>query len=186
MPSSPRPRGRPSNRTALLAAAQVVVQQNGAAHLTLEAIAARSGTTKGAVLYHFHSKEALLAALVEHARADLAASLDAAEALATVTPMRLLEAYVRQMETEDAAADPMNAGIIAAAANEPALLAPFRKLLMERLARLTADGISPVVAGTVLAALDGIWISESLGIPPFGPKLRRRVLTGLANLARQG
>ena len=56
---------RPSRRTALLDAALTVVRRDGAAALTLDAVAAEAGVSKGGVLYHFGSKRALIDGLLE-------------------------------------------------------------------------------------------------------------------------
>lgn len=178
------PRGRPSNREGLIDAALLVLRERGAGRLTIEAVAERSGATKGGVMYHFKSKEALLAALVERSRAAAEAELDEAQRLAAARGCRLLEAYVEVVLATDAAADPMNAGIIGAAVNDPTLLAPFQTLIEDRFRRLAADGIPPARVGAVLAALDGIWIAEALGLPPFDPIRRAEVAAELVALAR--
>ncbi len=60
-----RPRGRPSAKDDILDAAEAVVVDKGAVHLTLDAVTERAGISKGGLRYHFDSKEALLMALVE-------------------------------------------------------------------------------------------------------------------------
>ena len=56
---------RPSARERLLDAAVAVVRRDGAQALTLDAVAAEAGVSKGGLLYHFRSKRDLLDALVE-------------------------------------------------------------------------------------------------------------------------
>ncbi|MGH2967659.1 MAG: TetR/AcrR family transcriptional regulator, partial [Solirubrobacteraceae bacterium] len=51
-------------RARLLDAAVVVVRRDGAQALTLEAVAAQAGVSKGGLLYHFPSKRELLDAMV--------------------------------------------------------------------------------------------------------------------------
>jgi hypothetical protein len=51
-------RGRPGSREAILDAAEALVGEAGAAHLTLDGVAARAGASKGGVLYNFATKEA--------------------------------------------------------------------------------------------------------------------------------
>ena len=58
-------RGRPSAREAMLDAAQAVVLKQGAASLTLDAVAREAQVSKGGVMYHFPTKQALLTALGE-------------------------------------------------------------------------------------------------------------------------
>lgn len=56
---------RPSQRESVLDAAEAVVLADGAAHLTLDAVAERAGLSKGGLLYHFPTKELLLQAMVD-------------------------------------------------------------------------------------------------------------------------
>src|SRR5215208_3308653 len=51
---------RPSRRAELLDAAIAVIRRDGAQRLTLDAVAAEAGVSKGGVLYHFGSNAALI------------------------------------------------------------------------------------------------------------------------------
>ena len=51
-----------SARERILEAAERVITEVGAAHLTLDAVAQAAGVSKGGLLYHFPSKESLLVA----------------------------------------------------------------------------------------------------------------------------
>jgi len=62
----------PKAREALLSAYRDLVALEGERAATLEAVAARAGVSKGGLLYHFGSKEALLKGLLEAFRADFA------------------------------------------------------------------------------------------------------------------
>ncbi|MBT4380011.1 MAG: TetR/AcrR family transcriptional regulator, partial [Gammaproteobacteria bacterium] len=50
----------------ILEAALQVVEENGANHLTIDAVATYANFSKGGVLYHFPSKKALLSGMVDH------------------------------------------------------------------------------------------------------------------------
>ena len=65
-PAAPRhrPGTRPPRRRILDAAEQVVLR-DGVGHLTLEAAAAEAGLSKGGVLYHFPTRDALVAGMVD-------------------------------------------------------------------------------------------------------------------------
>jgi AcrR family transcriptional regulator len=54
----------PAARVATLDAADALLAEEGIAAFTLEAVAARAGISKGGLLYHFPTKEALLAGLM--------------------------------------------------------------------------------------------------------------------------
>ena len=49
----------------IIDAAEVVVAEVGAAHMTLDAVAGKAGISKGGLLYHFPTKEALLEAMIK-------------------------------------------------------------------------------------------------------------------------
>ncbi|MEP1124777.1 MAG: TetR/AcrR family transcriptional regulator [Ilumatobacter sp.] len=63
---------RPSQREVILDAFQDLIVEVGAANVTLDDAAARSGVSKGGLLYHFPSKSALFAGLCDR----LAAAID--------------------------------------------------------------------------------------------------------------
>lgn len=77
------PRDGTLTRERLLESAERLVERNGFAATSVDAILAESGSSKGAFFHHFASKRALASALVErYVDADLAmlrAGLDAAE-----------------------------------------------------------------------------------------------------------
>jgi AcrR family transcriptional regulator len=51
----------------ILDAAEVVVARDGAARLTLEAVAVQAGISKGSVVYDYRTKQALIEAMIERA-----------------------------------------------------------------------------------------------------------------------
>lgn len=65
MSPSPQPGAPPSSRDRILDASERLVAQTGASHLTLDAVAQSAGVSKGGLLYHFPTKEALLEGMVE-------------------------------------------------------------------------------------------------------------------------
>ena len=56
---------RPSSKNAILDAAEAIVVKSGAVHMTLDAVAAEAGISKGGLIYHFPTKEALLQAMID-------------------------------------------------------------------------------------------------------------------------
>ncbi|HEX2186239.1 MAG TPA: TetR/AcrR family transcriptional regulator, partial [Chloroflexota bacterium] len=89
-------RGAAETRQAILQGAARVIREAGVGHLTLEAVAQEAGVSKGGLLYHFPSKDALisgmLAQLMEDFTADIARELAREPGAA---PGRWLRAYVR-------------------------------------------------------------------------------------------
>ena len=125
-PSKARPRGRGNARQRILDAARAVAYDVGPAHLSLDAVAERAGVSKGGLLYHFPTKQALLQAIVE---AHLAA-VEAAVGISENQPVQdgnavalgLLSAYCASSPTKAGGAR----GFLAAMAETPSLLDPIR------------------------------------------------------------
>ena len=73
----------PDARTRILDAVERIVQAKGVPALTLEAAAREAGISKGGLLYHFASKEALLHGLVARLAAYVRSDFDAVHAMQT-------------------------------------------------------------------------------------------------------
>lgn len=78
-------------RAAILDAALAQLAEPGA-DVGMERIAERAGVSRATLYYHFHGREALLAALIERTLDELAAT--AAEAAASGEPRTVLEAIL--------------------------------------------------------------------------------------------
>lgn len=170
-------------RTEILRAAGRVVAREGVKRLTLEAVAAEAKASKGGLLYHFRTKEALIRALV----ADLVARFDSSLTAyaAAAGPGAHVRAYI-QATFDDANRDldAASAGVVAAVANDPALLEPLREAYRRWQKQFLHDGIDPTSATIVRLAVDGLWFAHLLGIEPLPNRLLAQVLSRLEALAR--
>ncbi len=170
-------------RRELLAAAARVIQNEGVAALTLDAVAREAGVSKGGLLYHFASKDALIEGMV-------AASLDmfdediARRHAEDAGPGGWLRAYVASTFAPDTELAPATAGLTAAVAVNPALLQPVRERFEAWQARASSDGIAPAVAAVVRLATDGAWFADLLGLAPVKGVLREDVVAYLMELTR--
>ena len=167
---------RPSARARLLDAAVAVVRRDGAQALTLDAVAAEAGVSKGGVLYHFASKRALIDGLLERWLDDFEARLDAGG--------DALTAYVRACDLS--AADPDRTasefGLLAGMIEEPRVLEATRERQAGWMERMLAGAADPVDAWLVRLAADGLWYSDLLGIAPPQGEDRRRLIERLVAL----
>ena len=82
-------------RSEILDAADMVVMRDGVRNLTLDAVAAQSGVSKGGLLYHFRSKEDLAAAMIERSIAWFDNALSEAVKDDLQVKGRFTRAYVR-------------------------------------------------------------------------------------------
>ncbi|MFO0610865.1 MAG: TetR/AcrR family transcriptional regulator [Polyangiales bacterium] len=172
---------RQSRREALLKAAAAIVRRDGADALTLDAVAREAGVSKGGLLYHFDSKEALVAAMVAALVEGFDARLSAAEGGA---PGAFTRSYLEATAETDDEALALSAGLLAAVAIAPESLAPLRARYRSWGRRLRGDGIDEADAMIVRLAADGLWLADLLGLEPPGRKLRGEVVARLASWTR--
>jgi AcrR family transcriptional regulator len=165
---------RPSRRARLLDAAVAVIRRDGAAALTLDAVAAEAGVSKGGVLYHFASKRALIDGLVARWLDDFEAQLDGDD---------LLASYVRACQL-DPARSASEFGMLAGLMDEPRMLALARERYARWTERMLAGAGDPVDAWLVRLAADGLWYSDLLGLAPPDGTDRRRLVERLVALAQ--
>ncbi len=159
---------RPNNAHVLLDAAEIVVMNHGFAKLTLDAVAAESGISKGGLLYHFPSKRALLSALVERSAKEWQSMSEAAYQAAPPGPGRMARGLIEYCfsdvevwsEQKRASATVM----FAALALDADLVAPMRQAYRGVHDRLREDEIPLGVSETVIAAIDGLWLNWALGL----------------------
>jgi AcrR family transcriptional regulator len=170
----------PSNaREQILDAANAVVALKGVASLTLEEVAREAGLSKGGVLYHFPSKEALTAAMIERFihRFD-----DAMARVAERDPDKrgsYARAYVRVSMGDVPGGtdmiDRINGSLTAALANYPERLAPVRGQGARNQKLIANDGLDPIIASIIRFAVDGMWLGENFNLARIDPKLKAAI-----------
>lgn len=172
----------------ILEAAGRVVLARGVVGLTLEAVAEEAGLSKGGLLYHYGSKDALLTAMVARlievteARIDSHRERDGGAGSWT-------RGYLQACLTDGMpATDPtgrLAVALLAAGASDPALIDDVRDRQTVWRERLSDDGIDPVMAAIVRLAADGLWMNEIFGIPALTDEERTKVLARLEALTRK-
>jgi AcrR family transcriptional regulator len=168
-------------RERLLDAALAVVRRDGAQSLTLDAVAAEAGVSKGGLLYHFKSKRQLLDGMVERWLDQWQADIDR-----DAGQEGFLTGYVRASHL--GGADPhereVEFGLLAALIAEPAVLEVARERYEQWQAEAVAATDDPVEATVARLATDGLWFADLLGFAPPRGELREQVLARLLELAR--
>src|SRR3954468_20172457 len=81
-------------RTRILDAAEAIVRARGVSGLTLEAAAKEAGVSKGGLLYHFGSKEALITGLLARMAEWMQADFEAHVAAQPAGPGRVARAML--------------------------------------------------------------------------------------------
>jgi AcrR family transcriptional regulator len=175
-------------RERILNAAEERLLAGGQAGLVLGAIAADAGVSKGGLLYHFASKEALVAGLCERmlARFDraLGDSREASEdASGAFTRAYLASTVTEEGKPADNSAQLM-AGILACLGHDSTHLEEVRRHFSRWHQRLEQDGLDDTTATIVRLAADGLWLSALLGLPQLRGDLGTRTIRALHGLTR--
>lgn len=174
---------RPSTRDVILDAAQRIAAERGAGRITLEEVARESGLSKGGLLYHFSGKEALIQAMLERLIARTSEVREAHERAHAGERWATLRALLATRHQPDVLDPNVAMAILAAAAEQPALLDPLRDHIAQVRDRVLAeDGDNPR-AWLLWAAADGLLFQELLGIAPWPVAERERIHDDLQSLA---
>jgi AcrR family transcriptional regulator len=159
-----------------------VIRRDGAQALTLDAVAAEAGVSKGGLLYHFKSKRQLLDAMVARWMDEWEAEFDADMSGDGFVASFVKTSHLGGAGQEERAAE---TGLLAAIAGEPAVLAAVRDRYATWQDRVEREGSDPVEATVARLAADGLWLADLLGLAPPQGQLREQVLARLLELARR-
>jgi AcrR family transcriptional regulator len=181
-------------RTRVLDAAEAIVMARGVGGLTLEAAARDAGVSKGGLLYHFASKEALLDALLRRLAGFMEQQYLAGVEAQPDGPGRVARACLEwgfgeadptgdaPLHACDERHDRAAAVFLAAFHHDPALLDPIRAVIARIRADLAADGLPPGVGNAINAACDGMFMARLFRLYDPTPQERARTRAALMRL----
>ncbi|MBD2453386.1 TetR family transcriptional regulator [Nostoc sp. FACHB-87] len=174
-------------RTALLEAAGRVMVASGFKALTLETVAREAGVSKGGLLYHFPSKEALISGMLQQLIDEKTLSLEneLKQDDAPDTPGHWLRAYIRSFKKFDAEAIAIHFSFLAAIAENPELLEPVQKHLADWQQQIENSGIDPAIATVIRLALEGLTFVRIFGLGVPDESLQKQVFETLLKLAQE-
>ena len=172
------------DKETIIRAAEEVVREKGARKLTLDAVASQCGLSKGGLLHHFRTKQALLKAMLEStvAREMEMISEYCASDGSNGTLASRIHSLFGLMEDDES----LPRSLIAAVAEDPSLLEPI-KAKEARIRHEICDVSSdPELAQLLLFAARGIFLGRVLGViesgDPMFDRLRERLLVMCAEL----
>lgn len=147
---------RISTKQRIVDAAAEIAHVTGPGNLSLDAVAAKAGVSKGGLLYHFPSKAKLLEAVVEMFIESFDGELAKREREKRGQRNSLTEAYLDLAVLDHDCNRPPPSGLLAALAENPDFLAPARRHERELLDRMKQNAADPVVALIVFLAVHGV------------------------------
>lgn len=150
----------PRARESVLDAFEAILMSDGARAATMDAVAAAAGVSKGGLLYHYASKDALEAALLARVRELARADVDEMEQ----HPEGIVATFIRTSVMEDS---PLDRALVASSrlaqsghADAGAALRDIRTLWEEALRPHTRD---ETALQLVLLVSDGLYFNNALG-----------------------
>ncbi len=131
--------------------------------MSLEAVAARAGLSKGGLLYNFSNKAKLLEAIVEEHLAEFKTRLDHEAAERAASPNALCTAFLLLTRCDESVKKGPPAGMLAALAENPDFLEPVRRFNRELFERLKTTSRDPELALITVLAIEGLRLSQLIG-----------------------
>ena len=176
------------SRDKILNAAEQRLLAKGPAGLVLDAVALDAGISKGGLLHHFPSKEALVGGLcdrmLERFEEQMSSLCEAdPESTGAWTRAYLGSTVTGEGKPADNSA-PLMAGILATMGRDSVHLEKVRRHFAGWHARLETDGIDPTTSALVRLAADGLWLSALLGLQQLDPDTSGSVIAELIEMSR--
>ncbi|WP_257350639.1 TetR/AcrR family transcriptional regulator [Pseudalkalibacillus decolorationis] len=166
----------------IIEAAYYLVRSKGITKMTMEAVADKAGISKGAVFYHFSTKELLIEAMVKQLFNNFDSQLNQEYEnegkLGGRTQSYLKTTFLMHDQEENE----LSVALLAALVNNPDLLKPAKEYYEIWQNQLENDQINPVIATIVRLTTDGLWFSELFGLAPIDKTLRDQLYETLSEL----
>jgi AcrR family transcriptional regulator len=172
-------------REKLVQAAAKLVVLNGINRLTLEQVAFLAGVSKGGLLHHFPTKQALLSGLMDQLGKVFKARLEKYMALEMLAqPGRLARAYIRASFEYEADELQLTNAIATVVGEYPELLEVLQQEFAQLDQEMQADGLPAARAIVIRLACDGLWFSELIGVSSLQEPLRTQMLEELIAMTK--
>lgn len=153
-------------RRQLLEQAARLSTQEGLASVSLQGVAAAAGVSKGGLLHHFPSKQALVEAMFTDFLSTLDREIDEQIAVDSEAHGCFSRAYVEAMFRQgDVGTDSVCAVLGIAMLTDPRLRELWAKWLAARLERHRASDSAPELE-VIRYAADGIWLADFMEVRP--------------------
>lgn len=166
----------------ILEAAEALIRREGAARLTIDAVAAEAGLSKGGVMHHFASKDALIAAMVRHQLGRMDAEITEIEAGLPPSRLAPLVAMVRHARLHYGCEDGFPPALLVASVENPKALEGFKDKIAETLGQIDGGGMPGAPSVLFFAAL-GLLLTKSLGFYEYGEAEVGALLDALEGMA---
>lgn len=151
-----------SKKTKIIETALNIVAREGLHTLTYDHLVKATGISKGGILYHFPSREALLGELIRYSQRQYLELYEVKIESQPPRPGRTVLACLRATETDPTIQDAKAYGALAAIIAEyPQLVGAYSEGYKLLYKHLSEDGGDFGRQWAILAALDGLWLEDT-------------------------
>jgi AcrR family transcriptional regulator len=168
----------------ILRAVANIINTDGVFSLTLEAVAKSAGISKGGLLYHFPSKDALLTGMVDYLLQGFIDGMESMVNEAICEKGKWTRAYIALTFNQLDSEIDMNTAFLAAVATNPELLQPMAKYLQGLHSHIENDNINPIISTVIRLAVDGMYFNQLYGMN-LQEDTRKKVLKYLTALTKE-
>jgi AcrR family transcriptional regulator len=176
---------RKSKRTQILDAVISIIQREGVTAVTFDAVAAETGLTRGGLLYHFPSREALVLATHQHLAGQWEAAMERAAGgtAGESEEGRRHAAYVR---TSAEAATRAELLLMLESVSAPALENIWREVFDRWGPPVPDENDSRAIRAFIARlASDGLWSFEALSARPLPARVKQKIVDELVAMASE-
>lgn len=156
--------GKSGTRHRILEAAAEIARDAGPGNLSLDAVAAKAGVSKGGLLYHFPNKASLMEGVVEMFVETFGETLAERAAPRKDEPNSLAETYLDLFIEDHDCRKPPPSGLLAALAENPEFLKPAGRFERDLLDRMKLNASDPAMALLVFLAVQGVRSASLLNL----------------------
>lgn len=167
-------------RALIIQTAIQFIQENDLNALTLEGVAGKAGISKGGLLYHFRTKDALQSAIAETIMEEV---MESYEALASKEHGigRLTRGFILGSRKDLMEGARLNIAIQIMQNEHSSISEEYERLLED----LMHDGLEESSVHLIRLTIDGLYYSKLLNIAPVSEEVAEQVFEQLLQMARK-
>ncbi|MFJ5625668.1 TetR family transcriptional regulator [Peribacillus loiseleuriae] len=172
-------------RHLILDTAKQIILESGLSTLTLDAVAKQAGISKGGLLYHYPSKEALIKGLATSIFDEFTARFYQYAENDPNETGRWSRALIAATKIDLEDNSELNAGFMATSYLDANIAKNISEGYASILKKIEDDKINPITATIIRLALDGLCYSQKFNISPLDKERENEVIQKLVELTKR-
>ncbi|MCW6509469.1 TetR/AcrR family transcriptional regulator [Lichenifustis flavocetrariae] len=168
----------------IVAAAEALIARRGIGSLTMDAVAAEAGLSKGGVLHHFRTKEELVTNLALRKLKAVEAGINREAQVLGGQPGSTLLGMVEHASKQFGLDEGFSRALLVAAVENSSSLEQFQAMFHSVLEDVQRESADPPFGMALLFAVIGIQVSQTLGFSQLAPEQAQTIFAALRTAAQ--